>query len=645
MFGSIGLYTTAIANIDSVRRGEIYDPPIVKPKKESDEEEDRAEPLCDRFLGFCGGHNPDRQIARTVFHFMYLASNIAVGTVAAINTVGVINSQIAAGGPSFTYWAVGAKFFGHIIDFNYSIILIPVSHSIMRWLVEISRDNTFWSQVIRSLLWIMPVDDAIRIHKLIAYVGVGAAFAHTVCQLFSYIATRDLYWSVYGVTVFVTGGLLLLVIFILYPATHELVRRGHFELFWLSHMLYFFIFLFNLIHGKGTFGPNYWKYFAFPGTIYIMERIYREIVTRKPVNLISATFMSNNTISLTVAKTGALANYMEGQYAYICCPHISSMQWHPFTISSAPQEDYATFHIRIQGKGSWTHALREHLKANFSLALPGSSTSYIMFGAKPGEASDNDIGGIVYDNEGENMLRIHGPYSAPTQSFTTYNEVMICASGIGVTPLASALKSIVHFRWRYSTGRAFPNNASFFWVAAHTEIQSFRWLVRTVAEADQAVLNQIAKDGKEAKERKFRFNIFITSYKLKSGGDSNSSTSSAQRRELEKGDDDTALWGRPYFSAEKHSGVQNIKAPYTEWDIYDAMLNPQVAEKHFGNHITVYCGRPDWNKHFSAIASTTPESDVGVTFCGNPMIGADLKSNCLSFTKDGKTFHLHKEVF
>ena len=44
------------------------------------------------------------------------------------------------------------------------------------------------------------------------------------------------------------------------------------------------------------------------------------------------------------------------------------------------------------------------------------------------------------------MIRVYGPHSAPTQHLTEYNEVMIVTSGIGVTPLAAAMKSIVHFR-------------------------------------------------------------------------------------------------------------------------------------------------------------------------------------------------------
>jgi hypothetical protein len=55
--------------------------------------------------------------------------------------------------------------------------------------------------------------------------------------------------------------------------------------------------------------------------------------------------------------------YAEGQYIFLNCPSISGSQWHPFTISSAPQEDSLTLHIRVMGDGSWTRRLQEFLES------------------------------------------------------------------------------------------------------------------------------------------------------------------------------------------------------------------------------------------------------------------------------------------
>ncbi len=38
-------------------------------------------------------------------------------------------------------------------------------------------------------------------------------------------------------------------------------------------------------------------------------------------------------------------------------PAVSLVQWHPFTVSSAPSDETRTFHIKDMGAGTWTHDL------------------------------------------------------------------------------------------------------------------------------------------------------------------------------------------------------------------------------------------------------------------------------------------------
>lgn len=44
-----------------------------------------------------------------------------------------------------------------------------------------------------------------------------------------------------------------------------------------------------------------------------------------------------------------------GQYIFVNCPAISLLEWHPFTLTSAPEEDYFSIHIRAAG--DWTDRL------------------------------------------------------------------------------------------------------------------------------------------------------------------------------------------------------------------------------------------------------------------------------------------------
>ena len=47
--------------------------------------------------------------------------------------------------------------------------------------------------------------------------------------------------------------------------------------------------------------------------------------------------------------------YRGGQYIFLCIPDVAKLEWHPFSLSSAPYEDDVTVHIRVLG--DWTEKL------------------------------------------------------------------------------------------------------------------------------------------------------------------------------------------------------------------------------------------------------------------------------------------------
>jgi NAD(P)H-flavin reductase len=419
----------------------------------------------------------------------------------------------------------------------------------------------------------------------------------------------------------------MVVLLLIFSSTHLNVKRGHFEIFWVCHMLFPVFLALNVFHGKGWFGPNYWKYLVVPGTIFALERVYREFSSRSPVALLSVTHMTSNVLSLALEKTGPLAEYKEGQYAYLLCPAISSFQWHPFTISSAPQEKTVTFHIRVQAPGSWTHKLQQYLRL---LSKEGQAcTDFTRI------ENGQQVPGKLLGPDGKRLIRVYGPHAAPTQHLTEYNETMVIASGIGVTPLAAAMKSIVHFRWKYFLGKAFPDTAHFYWVTSHAEIESFRWFVRTIKEVEDDIYHMHAKTPEAMQGKFFELHIFITSFEPSAADD-----------EPLNIEDDIAFWGM-----KKHDR-QNIKSdlgPFDEEMLYKAMRNPRLkgSDSVTMGHVTVHDGRPNWSQFFDHIATrVNVEKHIGVTFCGNPTIGSALTSLCHQFTlQSERTFHMHQETF
>lgn len=49
-----------------------------------------------------------------------------------------------------------------------------------------------------------------------------------------------------------------------------------------------------------------------------------------------------------------------GQYVFLNCPAISYLEWHPFTLTSAPEEEFFSVHIRVAG--DWTETLIDTLQ-------------------------------------------------------------------------------------------------------------------------------------------------------------------------------------------------------------------------------------------------------------------------------------------
>ena len=107
-----------------------------------------------------------------------------------------------------------------------------------------------------------------------------------------------------------------------------------------------------------------------------------------------------------------------GQYIFLCCPEIALYEWHPFTLTSSPDEDYISVHIRIVG--DWTTAFAQRLGCRFGGA------------DEAGLAMPTTLPVVLVD----------GPYGTASDGVFDYEVSVLVGAGIGVTPFASILKSI-----------------------------------------------------------------------------------------------------------------------------------------------------------------------------------------------------------
>ena len=186
--------------------------------------------------------------------------------------------------------------------------------------------------------------------------------------------------------------------------------------------------------------------------------------------------------------------YVPGQWLFVNIPEVSKWQWHPFTITSAPEDPYVSLHIRQVG--DWTMALGERLGAGPDVVA--QLTRAAMRGdEKDADAKDDkDVvsptlpptrGDFVeLDVESTSrrmpMVRLDGPYGAPAEDVFRHEVAVLVGAGIGVTPFASILKHI-WYRQRAGTLNAL-RRVEFFWVCR--DAASFGWFQSLLQEVEAA---------------------------------------------------------------------------------------------------------------------------------------------------------------
>ncbi|RLN49421.1 hypothetical protein BBJ29_000138 [Phytophthora kernoviae] len=285
---------------------------------------------------------------------------------------------------------------------NCVFVLLPMCRSITQ---VMKRSRFLWRYI--------PFDDHIAFHKISGSVLLIAGIIHTLAhvsnEIYLYlVATPEEALPVW------TGVILLVITCISFPlAAIPKFRQGKFNLFWYSHMLFGPFLIVLAFHGATSWLARCSAYIWItpPFLIYLIERRFRYAkMFAAPVRIMEAMEL-DGTVALFLEKPRRFV-YRPGMYLYLNCPQISSHEWHPFTISSAPGDNYISIHIRVCG--DWTDAIARVI-------------------------SDCHACNLQYPD-----VYLDGPVGAPTQDYHRYKTVICIGGGIGVTPFASILKDVVH---------------------------------------------------------------------------------------------------------------------------------------------------------------------------------------------------------
>ncbi|CAL1686702.1 unnamed protein product [Lasius platythorax] len=269
---------------------------------------------------------------------------------------------------NYSGYVMIARACGQCLNFDCTFILVLM----LRQCITFLRTHGFNS--------VVPLDHHIYLHKITGILIGIFSIVHTLMHLIycgtviikdekmnsgNYtmsewlLTSRPGYFGLVAGSAYPTGVILLIILVIMTVCSMAFVRRGGcFEIFYWSHLLYIPFWILIIFHG-----PNFWKWFVGPGVIYLVEKIRRLIWLRsqRGKTYISSGLLLPSKVTHLVIKRPPHFHFHPGDYVFVNIPVIARYEWHPFTISSAPeQEDYMWLHIRAVGE--WTNSLYSYFE-------------------------------------------------------------------------------------------------------------------------------------------------------------------------------------------------------------------------------------------------------------------------------------------
>ena len=277
---------------------------------------------------------------------------------------------------------------------------------------------------------IIPFEKHTGLHRMASVSILVYSLVHTIAHYVNYAKIPTSLFSLALKTGPGLTGHFLWLCFLLIMITSLLkrLRRWCFEAFWYTHYLALVFLLLLSFHGTFCFikrdfgkpcpGSKTWKWLVGPCSLFILELAWREIRSRRFTFVSKVIVHQCGVVEVQIKKPSML--YRPGQYVQLNCPEVSFLQWHPFTITSAPEEGFVSVHIRVVG--SWTRGFCSALGVTFD------------------EKSGN-ISGYSAPERFPTVL-LDGPYGSVSESFDRFEVAVCIGAGIGQTPFAAILKSM-----------------------------------------------------------------------------------------------------------------------------------------------------------------------------------------------------------
>ncbi|KAG8064654.1 hypothetical protein GUJ93_ZPchr0004g38814 [Zizania palustris] len=283
----------------------------------------------------------------------------------------------------------------------------------------------------------IPFEHATRYHVWLGHLTMALFTLHGLCYVISWSLVGNLLeemteWKEIGVAnlpgvISLAAGLLMWV-----TSLHP-VRKRFFELFFYTHQLYIVFVVFLALHvGDFVFSISAGAIFLF-----MLDRFLRFWQSRAKVDIISAACRPCGTVELVFSKPPSL-RYNALSFIFVQVHELSFLQWHPFSVSSSPMDGRYHMSILIKVLGSWTEKLR------------GIITD-VQEQTRNGSKSES----------GRLTACVEGPYGHESPYHLMYENLILVAGGIGISPFLAILSDIIH---RIEEGKScMPKNVLVLW--------------------------------------------------------------------------------------------------------------------------------------------------------------------------------------
>jgi len=198
------------------------------------------------------------------------------------------------------------------------------------------------------------------------------------------------------------GAIAFMILVVQVVMATEPIRRKAWNVFKAFHFLYFAWFVLGGLHAPNDFSI----YAVVAAGIYGLDIIIRLITGTAPKKTTLLEARPGGITRVRFPKSNfakAFKMHKVGQYMFLNFPGLNFFEWHPFSVTSAPQDDEVEFNIRALG--NYTTALNE-----------------------------------LAQNRQRLYVRAEGPYGDINLNYRRFPFMLLVCGGIGITPVMGIIR-------------------------------------------------------------------------------------------------------------------------------------------------------------------------------------------------------------